>query len=419
MDKIASGGFAANDEIVFAKKAERISVPICEKTTVTELSDDFTLPDYRPEIRRLLKISAILPPPSSYVSPSAAEFSGDVIYNVLYVGGDGKLNSVELTAVYEADAELERSDDGGAVSAVDEVEAENVTGRVVAPRKLNIRCRLRHTVRAEEEQSLEVDMIGEGDGENIMRLTDTGVSCVRICGEDDSFEIEENLSLPGDARVICGEAVPLIGDCELKNGEVSCRGALYLKVLYDIEGGSPSLLEKKIPFEAAIPINGEGEGWECRVHGCATSVSTDINESGAVCRIRLALSAEAQKNLPAKLTKDIFATDRACEVTSESMRVCVAACCSNGNFTVSGSSELSGLPDSFEIVSSSATAEAEELSAENGKYHLTGNVVSRLSFLAMESILAASLSCHSNMNSALPRATRTITAPSSPVPRFA
>ena len=156
MDKVNLGGFAAENEIVFAHRAEKMSIPICEKTVVTELSDDFTLPDYRPEIRRLLKISVALPAPSSYVSANSAEFSGDAVYSVLYVGGDGKLCSCELVAVYEASTELQNTENCENVSAFDELEAENVVGRVTAPRKLNIRCRVRHLIRALGERSLKV-----------------------------------------------------------------------------------------------------------------------------------------------------------------------------------------------------------------------------------------------------------------------
>lgn len=370
MDRISKGGFAASDEIVFEKKAESICVPVCEKTSTSELSDDFTLPDYKPEIRRLLKISAILPPPSSYVSGNSAEFSGDVVYKVLYVGGDGKLNGAELTSVYEAAAEFDSFSDN--VQASDEVIAENIIGRVLAPRKLNIRSRLRHEIRVEARQSVSVEFVGNSEEDKVMRLTDTQASCVRVSGEDDSHEITEELSIPLDARIIESEATALIEHCELKNGGAECRGAVYLKVLYDTEGADPFMLERKIPFEAIVPLGGEGEGFECRAWGCVPNVSTEMTENGAVSKMRLTLCAEAQKNIPAELTKDIFSTSRSCELTRESMRATIAANCSTGNFTVSGSSELSGLPENLRIVSATATAEADELLSENGKYQLLG-----------------------------------------------
>ena len=370
MDRISKGGFAASDEVVFEKKAEHVCVPVCEKISTSELSDDFTLPDYKPEIRRLLKISAILPPPSSYVSGNSAEFSGDVVYKVLYVGGDGKLNCAELTSVYEADAEFDSFADN--VQTSDEVIAENIIGRVMAPRKLNIRTRLRHEIRIEAQRPASVELVGNADGDGIMRLTDTRASCMRVVGEDDSHEIIEELSIPVDARIIESSATPLIEYCELKNGGAECRGAVYLKVLYDTEGTDPFMLDRKIPFEAVVPVGGEGEGFECRVWGCVPNVNTEITENGAVSKMHLTLSAEAQKNLPVEVTTDIFSTNKCCELAREITRISIAASCSTGNFTVSGSSELSGLPESFRIVSATAEAEADELMAENGKYQLLG-----------------------------------------------
>ena len=41
-----------------------IQVPINEKSVMTDLSGDFTLPDYHPVIKRLLKIGAAVLPPA-------------------------------------------------------------------------------------------------------------------------------------------------------------------------------------------------------------------------------------------------------------------------------------------------------------------------------------------------------------------
>ena len=372
MDKTNIGGFTVGNELSFAKRSERICVPLCEKTVVTELSDDFTLPDYRPEIRRLLKITASLPTPSSYVCATSAEFSGDVMYNVIYVGGDGKLCSVDLTAVYEADTAFSGNEDIENIGAYDEVEAENIIGRVTAPRKLNIRCRLRHLIRATGERTLEAELSVNADQDKIIKLTETLPSCFCAFADDDTYEIEENVPVSGNARVITTDAVPFISDSQVRDGAAAIRGSITLRVLYDSEGSDPITAERKIPFEAVIPINADGDGWECRAWGCSAGVSAEAEEGTVKCRIRLSLCAEAQKNLPVQITKDIFATDRACELIHEEIACSVGRYCGVGNFTVSGTSELSGLPESYDIISSSATAEAEEISFENGKYIMCG-----------------------------------------------
>ena len=55
-----------------------IQVPINEKNVITEMSNDFTLPDYQPEIKRLLHVSASVLPPTKYVGDSESELSGGI-----------------------------------------------------------------------------------------------------------------------------------------------------------------------------------------------------------------------------------------------------------------------------------------------------------------------------------------------------
>ena len=363
--------FSHDSEVILAQPASSIRVNICDKTVVTELSDDFTLPDYRPEIRRLLKISVARPTPSVYTGGGSAEFSGDAVYKVLYVGDNGKLCSAELTAVYEADAPLNTDKADTNICAYDEIEAENIVGRVTAPRKLNIRLRLRHRIKAEADCKL-ADFDDTADKSSIIKLAEALPSRLSIIADDDSYEIEESIQLPPDTEVLYSDAVPFITSAEAKDGGILCAGALHL--LLSISDASDNLekLERKIPFEAVINADINDDGWDCRAWGCATEAKTEVTDGGIKFRIRLSLCAEAQKNIPVKLTRDIYATDRPCEIKCESHEICRCAFCSVGNFTLSGAAELSGLPENYQVIASFASAEHDELSTENGKYILTG-----------------------------------------------
>ena len=42
----------------------RLQLPLCDKTVTSEVAGDFSLPDYQPEIKRLLRVSATVQPPS-------------------------------------------------------------------------------------------------------------------------------------------------------------------------------------------------------------------------------------------------------------------------------------------------------------------------------------------------------------------
>ena len=361
MDKLNS------NEVVFATPITKTRVPVCDKSIVTELSDDFTLPDYRAEIRRLLRISATLPAPSAYTGGGNAEFSGDVVYKILYVGGDSKLHSADLVALYEVSAELEGEEREG-LAATDEIEIESIVGRVSAPRKLSIRCRLRHRITARADRELNLPL----DGEGIVKLHEVCPCAVSVSAEDDSHEIEEMIGGLIDPRIIFADATVLMSHASPRDGGIHCSGSVLLCVLSESEEGQLRKTDRKLPFEAVIPADVEGDGWECRAYGCVPELRTEMGANGLQCRMRLSLFADAQKNLPVRIIGDIYSTEAACEVETEELPVSEAKYCGIGNFTVSGTSEPSGLPENYRIVYATATAEPEELMVENEKYVLTG-----------------------------------------------
>ena len=54
-----------------------VQVPMCDKSVIGEISGDFTLPDYQPEIKRLLRVTANILPATRYVGDRCAELSGN------------------------------------------------------------------------------------------------------------------------------------------------------------------------------------------------------------------------------------------------------------------------------------------------------------------------------------------------------
>ena len=57
----------------------------------TDLAGDFVLPEYRPEIQRLLDARVTVSPADVYLSAAGCEVGGTVEYRILYCGGDHPL----------------------------------------------------------------------------------------------------------------------------------------------------------------------------------------------------------------------------------------------------------------------------------------------------------------------------------------
>ena len=127
----------------------RIQDLLCDRQNVTELSGDFSLPDYQPEIKRLLRVRATVSPPDKYIGTGNVDFSGMIDYCILYAGNDGALYCANESQEYQFSVPLEMTSDfdlGDGLVCDAETVADMAVGRVIAPRKLSVKCRLRSRV---------------------------------------------------------------------------------------------------------------------------------------------------------------------------------------------------------------------------------------------------------------------------------
>ena len=77
----------------YTENARRdVQLPVCDRTVTTDLSGEFSLPDYQPEIKRLLRIGASVLPPVRYAAGDNVEMGGSMDYFVLYMGNDNRLS---------------------------------------------------------------------------------------------------------------------------------------------------------------------------------------------------------------------------------------------------------------------------------------------------------------------------------------
>ena len=65
-----------------------------------EISAEYNLPDYLPDINRLLKVSAKIFESAHYLSGDAVEYDGKLKCQLLYATGDGSLKVRNLTVIF-------------------------------------------------------------------------------------------------------------------------------------------------------------------------------------------------------------------------------------------------------------------------------------------------------------------------------
>ena len=142
-------------------KSSMALVPVTERTVSFEGTTEFSLPEYLGEVGKLLWVRPTVQLPSGFLSAGTAEYAGRITYRVLFVGTDGKLYGAEQEESYSFSLPCEAAG-LDRVSVLPEV--DTVIARVLGPRKLSVRCRMRAEIVGYAEKSLAPDMQGvEGE----------------------------------------------------------------------------------------------------------------------------------------------------------------------------------------------------------------------------------------------------------------
>ena len=357
-----------------------MQIPICDKSVTSELSGDFTLPDYQPEIKRLLKIWASVLPASKYIGESGAEFAGNIDYYVLYTGSDNEVYCAPLGTEYKIDVPVEQSSDVRVVNMTGEISIlpDMISGRVTSPRKLNVKCRLKARAQIYGDIPIDNGFVGVSDGgENQVLMAQAQVARA-IFGTGEMLRVSDEMIVDtrqGDIRVICADGRAMISELACANGAVSCRGDLYLKLLMAREGGGdPYTSTRKIPFSQIITLDGADASCSASATASVCEMSISVEENKIDIDVGIMMEVCARKTESIAYVKDVYSTSRQCQCEYKAMTLPSAVGSHTGNFTLSDSVTLeeAGIVQGSEIIDSTGTAVCESVVFEDGKSVMSG-----------------------------------------------
>lgn len=362
-------------------RAQRLQLPICDRTVTTEVTGEISLPDYQPEIKRLLRVSATVGVPNHYVGGGAMEFTGTVDYCVYYTGNDGQVYCYPTSTEYairlplEADASFDLGD--APVCYVDS-HPEAIVSRVGGPRRMTVKCRLSSHVKAYGCCVLEERRVGEAS-EREQRLMDQAQTAVTAYGVSAPVVVRDDILLEGgggeDVRIVSGDAVPLITEAICANGQVLCRGEVVVKLLLARDGtdAPPATVWRKLPLDAAVPLEGAAVGGEAVASGCCTELNLTVEDGRVVCEAELQLQARARREETVDYSSDVYEIDRESTARTTEYRLPRVLRCVNGNFTQNEARSLSALGlTPMDVVDVGGVATIERVETERGRYVLVG-----------------------------------------------
>ena len=303
----------------------KVSLARLDVGTVHETSEDFTLPDYLPEVRRIISCTGSVLPESKYIDRGEIITSGLVVYTVYYLGDDGSLNATPLNSEYTAQIPCQGADLTG-ISTSDllvKTTLESTGCRATGPRRLVLSGRMKTKVLAvgEAEITEKVNMTsGAGEGKTDLKSEMTlerhrsPVECSSLLMSSATGGITGEMREREGVKLISCGGNAVVTDAKLESGVISVRGDAYISCLVMSPEGEYSTVKMKSPFEEKLSSGNKQsipDDAKCCVSAVARCASVNMSGGdGGLYRWDMEYDVDAVVNadFTAEVTDDIYST---------------------------------------------------------------------------------------------------------------
>lgn len=288
---------------------------IHESTAEQSLDADISLPDYCPEIRKILKCTVI--PNVTAVSNNSGRITVDAAASVkiIYVGENGK------TACYEQNYPLQKYIESSRITSDSAVKVNIKTDyancRAVSSRRVDVRAMMTFVFRAVKKTDDSV--LSAADGAGIQTRCEE-MSVASFCGASErAFSLSEVIEFASDkpavSQIINVSASAVLSEIKVINNKALLKGDCDIKIYYLSEDSSSiEFVEHSIPISQIIELDGLSDS--CRtsivLSVCSCEAIPKADSSGDMRLIDFNTSVNASvrafEEIPLTLINDAYST---------------------------------------------------------------------------------------------------------------
>lgn len=237
---------------------------------------DALLPDYCPDIVKILKCALTASIGSAMTNADRLVIEGVAVAHIYYAGEGGEIRHVEYKVPFSKSVELRSAPSMPVISVVPSVDYVNC--RAVNSRRVDVRGALSLAVKVTERKEEKVISDAQGCG---VQLRKSMVRCTELLGRtESSFNISEELELgygkPPIRNIVRADYRINVTDHKIVAGKAVVKADFLLHICYQPAAGESSLevMEYSLPISQIADSDAADENCICDVEMCI--VSCDI-----------------------------------------------------------------------------------------------------------------------------------------------
>ena len=275
---------------------------------------DYVLPDYYPDIFKILKCT-ITPGIASYsLSGSQLFYDGTALVRVMYIGEEGgEIHCIEQRYTYSKAVDLPKPCEKGAVKLRPKTDYANC--RAVSPRRIDVRGAISCKIKISAVR--ETEIISGAQDLEIKRFPLTYCSDKLVAQR--LFAVREDIETGTGAivSVLSADVCAQVSDTKIIADKAIVKGTAKVKALYCVKRNDMSndteVMEADIPLSQIIELEGVTDEHICFSDFCVMDMSLEIKtsegESSVIgCSMTVDCTVTAYKESAISVVTDIYST---------------------------------------------------------------------------------------------------------------
>lgn len=276
------------------------------------VDEDFVLPDFYPEITKILKCKAVARVSSKGANGTSAEIDGHICITLLYCDKNGCIKNYEHIAPFTKTFDTNEDVTGGIVHC--KIKPEYINCRAITERKASVHGAFSVSVHIKLKKQHEV--IVEIDDDTVQTNRGECSFLNAVSSAEKNYVIEQELELSNGQQtiesIIRCDAFPAITEIKAVRNKAAVKGNLTVSLLYS-SGKQCIPYKSVIPFSQFIDIQGISEECVCtgKVQLCFLEVkpkSVDGEWRSMTLNAKLAIAVETFCEGEVPVINDAYST---------------------------------------------------------------------------------------------------------------
>ena len=261
---------------------------------------DLTLPDYCPDILRILKCRVTPKILTKSISGDRLEIEGTAEIKILYIDSIKKsVRCSDHNIPFSASFNMKQSPQNAIVSA--KVKTEYINCRALSPRRLDIHGAFSVCAKVICKSEREFPMSIDDESVQVKGNTAT-ISALEGMAQQ-QFILSDTVTLGAETSnieaILKSDATVIKGECKAISNKVMVKGDVNIRVLYlaDLNTGETKIFDYTLPFSEILDADGVDENCLCITNveliNHTVNVKSDYSESNKAVSFEIKLCATA------------------------------------------------------------------------------------------------------------------------------